>query len=136
MQHTPPATDAGRPVRATPDWRTDPEGVVPPRAPSRRRRSGPAARRPLALVVEDDPDASTVAVSMLRILGFETRQAMDAQQALSALSTSKPDLVVRQLQEGEDPADDPGRGGAQQAPASLPSRRGPGGAACRVGATV
>ena len=51
-------------------------------------------KKPLVLVVEDDVDASTVAVSMLQILGFDTQPALDAQQALAILSRSKPDLVL------------------------------------------
>lgn len=68
----------------------------PPSSASRRRRSSGKVhgQKPLAVVVEDDADAATVAVSMLNILGFDTQQAADAQQALSILARTSPDLVL------------------------------------------
>ena len=77
---------------------TQPAFRKPGSPPGRARRGqstrGLAGEQPLALVVEDDPDAATVAISMLQILGFDTRQAADAQQALSILASTKLDLVV------------------------------------------
>lgn len=49
---------------------------------------------PLALVVEDDPDAARIAVSMLRMFGFRTKQAGSANQALLAASEELPDLIL------------------------------------------
>jgi len=49
---------------------------------------------PLALVVEDDPDAAEVAAGMLGLLGYNTRVAGDGHTALQMLSQTKPDLVL------------------------------------------
>jgi DNA-binding response OmpR family regulator len=67
-------------------------GAKAPRAPRSGRREGTG--RKVALVVEDDPDAASVAASMLQILGFQVELAVDAQQALMSLSASTPDLVM------------------------------------------
>lgn len=53
-----------------------------------------AKRRPLALVVEDDPDAATVAAHMLEALGYQVERAEDALQALTWLSEHRPDIVL------------------------------------------
>ena len=90
ISSTPPLTPEALPA----GWRTDPGRPMPkPRRPGRRAAAG----APLAVVVEDDVDASTVVVSMLQILGFETRQAVDGQQALALLARISPDLVVMDI---------------------------------------
>ncbi len=53
-----------------------------------------AAARPTALVVEDDPSAGEIASTMLSLLGYEPRLAVDAQAALRSLSTDPPDLLM------------------------------------------
>jgi len=59
------------------------------------RRSGDSdAARPLALLVEDDPDAAEIGQQMLHLLGWETVVAVDGEEALFALSNCPPDLVV------------------------------------------
>jgi len=52
------------------------------------------ARKPLALVVEDDPDAAEVAAGMLHLMGFQTRVAADGNAALALLATTGFDLVL------------------------------------------
>ncbi len=49
---------------------------------------------PIALVVEDDPDAAEVAAGMLRLLGYHARIANDGTTALQMLTQSKPDLML------------------------------------------
>ncbi len=53
-----------------------------------------AVRRPLALVVEDDLDAATVAEHMLMTLDYRVQKAEDALQALTWLSDHRPDLIL------------------------------------------
>jgi CheY-like chemotaxis protein len=61
---------------------------------------GPSAARvpgddaPLAMVIEDDPDAAEVATGMLQMLGFRVRVCPDAHDALYALSAVAPDLIL------------------------------------------
>ncbi len=53
-----------------------------------------ATRRPLALVVEDDIDAATVAEHMLMALDYRVQKAEDALQALTWLSDNRPDVLL------------------------------------------
>ena len=53
-----------------------------------------AASAPLALIVEDDPHAARVAEDMLRLLGYRSRIAEDAHQALYALAEGPPALIL------------------------------------------
>ncbi len=59
-----------------------------------RDEIGPDEDKLLALVVEDDEDASLIAASMLALLGFETLQAASAHEALMILANQKPTLLV------------------------------------------
>ncbi|MCP4869853.1 MAG: response regulator [Proteobacteria bacterium] len=52
---------------------------------------------PIALVVEDDPDAANVAKGMLRLLGYRSRVAVDANEALYALSEGPPSLILMDI---------------------------------------
>ncbi len=64
--------------------------------PAPRLHSPRIARggRPLALVVEDDPDAAAIAEAMLVQLGFGCQSAGDGHEALAAAAGSLPDLVL------------------------------------------
>jgi two-component system, cell cycle response regulator DivK len=55
---------------------------------------GPESGAPLAMVIEDDPDAAEVATGMLQMLGFRVQVCPDAHQALYALSANAPDLIL------------------------------------------
>jgi two-component system, cell cycle response regulator DivK len=46
------------------------------------------------MVVEDDPDAAEVASGMLRMLGYSPTVCPDAHQALYALASGPPDLIL------------------------------------------
>ncbi|MCP4867746.1 MAG: response regulator [Proteobacteria bacterium] len=61
---------------------------VPPR---------PDAKAPVILVVEDDPDARQVAVSMLHMVGYRTLTARDGNEALSVLKTQRPAAILLDL---------------------------------------
>ena len=52
---------------------------------------------PIALVVEDDIDAAQVASGMLRLLGYRSRVAGDANEALYALSEGPPSLILMDI---------------------------------------
>lgn len=52
---------------------------------------------PIALVVEDDLDAANVARGMLRLLGYRSRVAGDANEALYALSEGPPSLILMDI---------------------------------------
>ncbi len=65
-------------------------GPVQPRRGGRTDRS----ERPLALVVEDDPDAAAIGSAMLEMLGWETIVAETGEEALFALANCPPDLVL------------------------------------------
>ena len=54
----------------------------------------PGADAPMAMVIEDDPDAAEVATGMLQMLGFRVRVCPDAHDALYALSATAPDLIL------------------------------------------
>ena len=54
----------------------------------------PGTDAPLAMVIEDDPDAAEVATGMLQMLGFRVRICPDAHDALYALSATAPDLIL------------------------------------------
>lgn len=49
---------------------------------------------PLALVVEDDEDAAQIATSMLRLCGFRTKHAANANDALLVAAEERPDLIL------------------------------------------
>lgn len=49
---------------------------------------------PLALIVEDDQDAAEVAVLMLKLCGFRTKQVGTANDALLAAAEERPDLIL------------------------------------------
>ena len=49
---------------------------------------------PIAMVIEDDPDAAEVASGMLAMLGFEVEHCADAHQALYALAERAPSLIL------------------------------------------
>ena len=49
---------------------------------------------PVAMVIEDDPDAAEVASGMLAMLGFEVEHCADAHQALYALAERPPSLIL------------------------------------------
>jgi two-component system, cell cycle response regulator DivK len=49
---------------------------------------------PLAMIIEDDPDASEIAGGMLQMLGFRIKICPDAHQALYALAEQAPDLIL------------------------------------------
>jgi DNA-binding response OmpR family regulator len=49
---------------------------------------------PLALIIEDDPDASEIARVMMGMLGFRIRACAAAHDALYALSETAPDLIL------------------------------------------
>ena len=53
-----------------------------------------ASDAPLALIVEDDPHAARIAADMLGMLGYRTRLAEDAHQALFALAEGPPALIL------------------------------------------
>ena len=53
-----------------------------------------AANAPQVLVVEDDPDAATVAQGMLNLLGYRSVVAPDAHEALHILHASRPALIL------------------------------------------
>ena len=61
---------------------------VPPR---------PSADAPVILVVEDDPDAQQVAVSMLHIVGYRTLTAGDGRAALEVLKRHRPCAILLDL---------------------------------------
>jgi CheY-like chemotaxis protein len=50
--------------------------------------------RPLALVVEDDPDAARVAADMLGILGYRTQIATSGEEGLQTLDRWPPALIL------------------------------------------
>ncbi|HEV8638825.1 MAG TPA: response regulator [Chloroflexota bacterium] len=50
-----------------------------------------------ALVIEDDEDTRDVLIMLLTVLGLEVRQATNGQEALDALKTWRPDLIVLDL---------------------------------------
>ena len=52
---------------------------------------------PEILVVEDDVDARQVALSMLRVLGYRTRSAVDGKDGLSELEDGLPAAVLLDL---------------------------------------
>jgi len=54
----------------------------------------PGSDAPMAMVIEDDPDAAEVATGMLQMLGFRVRICPDAHDALFALSGTSPDLIL------------------------------------------
>jgi len=49
---------------------------------------------PLAMIIEDDPNASEIASGMLQMLGFRVKQCLNAHQALYSLAESTPDLIL------------------------------------------
>lgn len=49
---------------------------------------------PLAMIIEDDPDASEIAGGMLQMLGFRIKICPDAHQALYSLAETVPDLIL------------------------------------------
>jgi CheY-like chemotaxis protein len=53
-----------------------------------------APEPPLALVVEDDPDAAAIASGMLRALGWRVQHAADGAAALQEIAARRPDLVL------------------------------------------
>lgn len=50
--------------------------------------------KPLALIIEDDPDISIVFGEALRSAGFETEAVTMGKEALARLEASTPDIVV------------------------------------------
>lgn len=60
----------------------------------RRMSDDHASGQLLALVVEDDPDAAKIATSMLRMIGFRTKHAGSANDALLVASEERPDLIL------------------------------------------
>lgn len=56
-----------------------------------------AANGTRILLVEDDPDAREVVVAGLERVGFETRSAGSAQEALTILESWRPDVVVSDI---------------------------------------
>ena len=53
-----------------------------------------AANAPLVLIVEDDPDAAAIAGGMLNLLGYRSRVAPDAHDALHILHEMRPALIL------------------------------------------
>lgn len=66
----------------------------------RRKQPSPGADlelapdAPIALIVEDDPDAARIASGLLRMLGYRSRITVDSTEALYALSEGLPSLMV------------------------------------------
>lgn len=58
------------------------------------RPIGPGKDAPLALVIEDDESAADIAATMLNVLGYCTRIAVDGHAALYALAEEPPDLIL------------------------------------------
>jgi len=56
--------------------------------------TAPAARRPMVLVVDDDPVMLLLLVEALEGADFEVVQAMDGGEALAAFEARRPDLVL------------------------------------------
>jgi CheY-like chemotaxis protein len=56
-----------------------------------------ASSAPIALVVEDDVDGAHVAKGLLRLLGYRSRIAVDANEALYALSEGPPSLILMDI---------------------------------------
>ncbi len=54
----------------------------------------PSHQLPLALIVEDDPDAAQIAGSMLRLCGFRTKHAGSANEALLVAAQEQPELIL------------------------------------------
>jgi len=52
--------------------------------------------KPLALIVEDDPDAATIFSKALQAAGFETEVAWAGDLALNRLKSIKPGVIVVQ----------------------------------------
>jgi CheY-like chemotaxis protein len=52
---------------------------------------------PSILVVDDEPAFCDVVCEVLRMFGFDTRQALSASVALKLLATHKPDLILTDL---------------------------------------
>jgi len=53
--------------------------------------------KPLALIIEDDYDASTIFATALQVVGFETEIIASGEQAVERLNTTMPDLVMLDL---------------------------------------
>ena len=51
----------------------------------------------LALIIEDDYDASTIFATALQVVGFDTEIIPSGEQAVERLSTTVPDLVMLDL---------------------------------------
>lgn len=50
--------------------------------------------KPLALVIEDERDLSTLFTSIMRKVGFETEQVLDGKKALVRVAETKADVIV------------------------------------------
>lgn len=73
----------------------EPEEVRPVRRPSpapQRRRE-----RPLALVVDDDPNIRSYLAQIIEGMGLESMQAADGREALAMASDFRPDIVTMDL---------------------------------------
>ena len=51
----------------------------------------------LALIIEDEPDLTTIFQAALKSAGFETKIILDGQVALDELETITPDIVILDL---------------------------------------
>jgi CheY-like chemotaxis protein len=52
---------------------------------------------PLALIVEDDPEANTLLAMLLRLRGYETESAFRGEQAIELVKSRTPDVVFLDL---------------------------------------
>ena len=58
---------------------------------------GEADRVPLALIIEDDDKLSIIFTEALRQAGFDARVIHDGAEALTAIQTCRPDVVILDL---------------------------------------
>lgn len=68
---------------------------------------GPAAGRPLVLVVDDDADICDSIADVLRGGGYEVAQVGDGSSALSAVSSRRPGLILLDWRLPDEPAGSP-----------------------------
>jgi|DewCreStandDraft_1066081.scaffolds.fasta_scaffold01503_6 CheY-like chemotaxis protein len=55
------------------------------------------ARRPVVLVVDDEPDIRRLVSDALRLEGYRVRTAGDGQEALQRVAEERPDLILLDL---------------------------------------
>jgi CheY-like chemotaxis protein len=88
----------GTPAPSEPAWSLEgashelSAGAPAPAAPPRTRR-----RQKTALLVDDDPDTREAAVAALRDVQVPVRAVSDGNDALAAIASEKPDVIVLEL---------------------------------------